>query len=123
LDAWNRQRQEIAAYYNKNLSGLAVKVPVSAPYSTHIYHQYVLRLAASNKGLLEYLRAKGIDSRVFYPLPLHLQKCFGYLGYRKGDFPEAEKAARQILTLPIDPNLTREEQDYIIQSVKEFANG
>jgi len=123
LDAWNRKRQEIAAYYNKNLSGLAVKVPVSAPYSTHIYHQYVLRLAGSNKGLLEYLRAKGIDSRVFYPLPLHLQKCFSYLGYKKGDFPEAENAARQTLTLPIDPNLTREEQDYIIQSVKEFTHG
>ena len=123
LDAWNKKRQEAAGYYNKNLSGLAVKTPVAAPYSTHIYHQYVLRVADSNKGLLEYLRLKGIDSRVFYPLPLHLQECFKYLGYKKGDFPEAEKASRQILTLPIDPNLTREEMDYIIQSVKEFTNG
>ncbi|PIS33458.1 MAG: hypothetical protein COT38_05155 [Candidatus Omnitrophica bacterium CG08_land_8_20_14_0_20_41_16] len=85
-----------------------------------MYHQYILRVPKSNKGILGYLQAKGIDSRVFYPLPLHLQKCFKYLGYKKGDFPEAEKAARQTLTLPIDPNLTPEEKDYIIQSVKEF---
>ncbi|MDD2679601.1 MAG: DegT/DnrJ/EryC1/StrS family aminotransferase [Candidatus Omnitrophica bacterium] len=119
LDAWNKQRQEVAGYFNKHLSYLAVKLPFTAPYSTHIYHQYVLRVPGSNKGLLGYLRAKGIDSRVFYPLPLHLQKCFKYLGYKKGDFPEAEKASRQTLTLPIDPNLTGEEKDYIIQQVRD----
>jgi len=120
LDSWNKQRQELAAYFNKKLAGLAIKTPFIAPYSTHIYHQYILRVPKSNKGILGYLQAKGIDSRVFYPAPLHLQKCFKYLGYKKGDFPEAEKAARQTLTLPIDPNLTQEEKEYIIQSVREF---
>ena len=65
----------------------------------------------------------GQDSRVFYPLPLHLQKCFKYLKYKRGDFPQAESAAKQILTLPIYPELTLEEKDYIVQSVKEFING
>ena len=118
LDEWNKQRQEVARYYNRNLAGLALKTPFVAPYSTHIYHQYVLRTAGPNKALMDYLQSKGIDSRVFYPVALHLQKCFKYLGYKRGDFPEAEKAARQSLTLPIDPGLTREEMDYIIQAVK-----
>ena len=122
LDAWNKKRQEVAEYYNQSLKGLAVKTPFAAPYSTHIYHQYVLRVAGSNKGLLEHLRAKGIDSRVFYPVPLHLQQCFKYLSYRRGDFPEAESAARQVLTLPIYPELSREEKDYIIQSVTEYID-
>ncbi|MDP2043708.1 MAG: DegT/DnrJ/EryC1/StrS family aminotransferase [Candidatus Omnitrophota bacterium] len=123
LDEWNAKRQEVAQYYNRNLAGLTIKTPYLAPYSTHIYHQYVLRISGSNQALMDYLQSKGIDSRVFYPVALHLQKCFKYLGYKRGDFPEAQNAARQSLTLPIDPNLTREEMDYIIQSVKEFING
>ncbi|MFA5096625.1 MAG: DegT/DnrJ/EryC1/StrS family aminotransferase [Candidatus Omnitrophota bacterium] len=122
LDGWNAKRREVAEYYNRYLTGLGLKTPFVPSYTTHIYHQYVLRVQGSNKGLLEYLRNKGIDSRVFYPLPLHLQKCFAYLGYKRGDFPEAEKASRQVLTLPIDPELTREEKDYIVQSVKEYSH-
>lgn len=123
LGEWNAKRQEVAQYYNRNLAGLAIKTPYVAPYTTHIYHQYVLRIAGTNKALMDYLQSKGIDSRVFYPVALHLQKCFKYLGYKRGDFPEAQKATRQALALPIDPNLTQEEKDYIIQSVKEFING
>ncbi|MDD5692698.1 MAG: DegT/DnrJ/EryC1/StrS family aminotransferase [Candidatus Omnitrophica bacterium] len=123
LDRWNRKRQEVAEYYNRNLDGLDIKPPFVPAYTTHIYHQYVLRSAASNNSAVEYLQAKGIDSRIFYPVPLHLQKCFEYLGYRKGDFPESEMAARQIFTLPIYPELTGEEKDYIIQTLKEKING
>ncbi|MFA5063440.1 MAG: DegT/DnrJ/EryC1/StrS family aminotransferase [Candidatus Omnitrophota bacterium] len=123
LAGWNNKRMEIAEFYNRNLASLPIKVPFVADFTTHIYHQYVLRVQGQSKGLLEYLRQKGIDSRVFYPIPLHLQECFKYLGYKKGDLPEAEIAARQILTLPIYPELSREEQDYIIQSVKEYVNG
>ncbi len=119
LDEWNRKRQEVANYYNNNLSGLNLMTPFVPQYTTHIYHQYVLRQPKSNKGLLGYLQAKGIDSRVFYPLPLHLQKCFQYLGYKRGDFPEAEIAARQTVTLPIYPELTQEEKEYIIQQVRD----
>lgn len=91
LDAWNRERQELAAYFNKNLAGLAIKTPFVASYSTHIYHQYILRVSASSKGLMDYLQSKGIDSRVFYPVPLHLQKCFKYLGYKKVVFRSQRK--------------------------------
>lgn len=117
LDEWNKKRQDVAQYYNKNLAGLGIKTPFVASYTTHIYHQYVLRTTGSNKGFMDYLQGKGIDSRVFYPVPLHLQKCFKYLGYKAGDFPEAESAAKQTFTLPIYPELSGEEKDYIIQSV------
>lgn len=120
LDEWNKKRQEVAGYYNQNLAGLAIKIPFVPEYTTHIYHQYTLRTSKSNKKLMDYLQEKGIDSRVFYPVPLHLQKCFKYLGYKAGDFAQAEKAAKQVLSLPIYPELTGEEKDYIIQSVKEF---
>jgi dTDP-4-amino-4,6-dideoxygalactose transaminase len=123
LDQWNKLRQEVARYYNRHLAGLAIKLPTVPVYSTHIYHQYVLRAPGGNKLFMNYLQTRGIDSRVFYPLPLHLQKCFKYLGYKAGDFPQAEQAAKQTLTLPIYPELTSEEKDYIIQSVKEFIHG
>jgi dTDP-4-amino-4,6-dideoxygalactose transaminase len=120
LDEWNRKRQEVAQYYNRNLAGSSFNLPFVPGYTSHIYHQYVLRAPGSNKRFVDHLQAKGVDSRVFYPVPLHLQKCFKYLGYKAGDFPEAEKAAKQTFTLPIYPELTREEKDYIIQSLKEF---
>ncbi|MGD0335676.1 MAG: DegT/DnrJ/EryC1/StrS family aminotransferase [Candidatus Omnitrophota bacterium] len=120
LDEWNRKRQEIARYYNRNLSGLNIKTPFVPDYTTHIYHQYVLRSPVSNKDFIGRLQAKGIDSRVFYPLPLHLQKCFKYLGYKSGDFPEAEEAAQKVFTLPIYPELSKKEKDYIIASVKDL---
>lgn len=122
LDEWNKKRREVAQYYNRSLAGLNLKLPVAADYSTHIYHQYVLKGPVTNKGFIDYLLSKGIDSRVFYPVPLHLQKCFKYLGYKTGDFPESEKAAKQTFTLPIYPELSGEEKDYIIQSVKESIN-
>ncbi len=123
LDEWNRKRQEVAQYYNRNLAELDLKLPVVPDYTTHIYHQYVLRAQGLNTKFINCLQAKGIDSRVFYPVPLHLQECFKYLGYKAGDLPEAEKAAKQTFTLPIYPELTGEEKDYIIQSVKESING
>lgn len=122
LDEWNKKRQLVAQYYNNHLSDLNIKTPVVPSYTTHIYHQYALRTNKSNKGIIDYLQSKGIDSRVFYPVPLHLQKCFKYLGYKIGDFPEAEIAAKQVFTLPIYPELTGEEKDYIINSLKEFIN-
>ena len=120
LDGWNKKRQEVAQYYNGSLTGLPIKTPFVPDYTTHIYHQYVLRSTCSNKRFMNHLQAKGIDSRVFYPIPLHLQKCFKYLGYKIGDFPQAESAARQAFTLPIYPELNQEEKDYIIQAVRNI---
>jgi dTDP-4-amino-4,6-dideoxygalactose transaminase len=120
LDSWNKKRQENANYFNQHLKCLEIKTPFVPAYTTHIYHQYVLRLNSPSAKLIEHLRSRGIDSRVYYPLPLHLQECFKYLGYKKGDFPEAEKAAQQTLAIPVYPDLTKEEMDYIIASIKEF---
>ena len=120
LDSWNKKRQENAAYYNQRLEGLSLRTPKLSKYSTHIYHQYVLRLPSTSAKLKDYLKDKGIDSRVYYPLPLHLQECFKYLGYKKGDFPESEKAATHTLAIPVYPDLTKEEMDYIVNSIKEF---
>jgi len=123
LDEWNKKRQEVAQYYNKGLAGINIKTPFVPNYTTHIYHQYTLRMSVSNKGIIEHLLAKGIDSRIFYPVPLHLQKCFKYLGYKKGDFPESEKASQQVLSIPSDPCLSVEEREYIVNSIREFLKG
>ena len=123
LDEWNKKRQEVALYYNQNLAGLNIKTPFVPNYTTHIYHQYTLKAQKSNQKIIDGLQAKGIDSRVFYPVPLHLQKCFKYLGYKTGQIPVAEKIAKQVFTLPIYPELTSQEKDYIITIVKELLHG
>lgn len=120
LDSWNKKRQENAIYFNQRFQGLNIETPFVPSYNTHIYHQYVLRLNSPSSKLIEHLRNKGIDARVYYPLPLHLQKCFKYLGYKRGDFPESEKAAVQTLAIPVYPDLAREELDYIVDSIREF---
>ena len=119
-DSWNKKRRENAEYYNKELRGLELQTPFVPSFNKHIYHQYVLRLNSSSRILIEHLRHKGIDARVYYPLPLHLQKCFSYLGYHKGDFPESEKASIQTLAIPVYPDLTMKEKDFVINSIKEF---
>lgn len=121
LDSWNKSRSEVARYYNRNLAGLNIKLPFVPDYTSHIYHQYTLRASGASNKFMDYLQEKGIDSRVFYPVPLHLQKCFKYLGYKRGDFLQAELAAKQVFTLPIWPELTAEEKDYIVQAVKEAS--
>ena len=122
LDGWNKARQENAQYFNQQLKGLPLAIPYVSDYTTHIYHQYVLRMNGSSRKLMEHVRNKGIDSRVYYPVPLHLQKCFKYLGYKRGDFPEAEKACKETLAIPVYPDLTQEEKDYIVSSIKEYFN-
>lgn len=120
-DGWNKKRREIADFYRQELKDLgALKTPLVPEYSTHIYHQFVLRLNTSSEKLIEHLKSKDIDARVYYPIPLHLQKCFRYLGYKKGDFPESEKAALQTAAIPIYPDLTREEKEHIVLSIREF---
>ena len=120
LDSWNKRRQDNAEYFNQQLKGLPIKTPFVPGYTNHIYHQYVLRMNGSSQKLIEHLRDKGIDSRVYYPAPLHLQKCFKYLGYKRGDFPEAEKASKETLAIPVYPDLTKEELDFITVSIKEY---
>ena len=122
LDGWNKRRQENAEYFNQQLKGLPLNTPFVPEYTTHIYHQYILRLNGASLKLIEHLRAKGIDSRVYYPVPLHLQKCFKALGYKKGDFPVSEQACKETLAIPVYPDLTREEKDHIVSSIKGYFN-
>ena len=105
LDEWTRRRQENAARYRALLADAPVGLPRPAPYQTrHVYNQFVIR-STQRDPLQAHLTAQGIGTQIYYPLPLHLQTCFRDLGYREGDFPESEKAAREVLALPIHEHL------------------
>lgn len=130
LDGWLQGRKEKASYYDKRFeeSGLVEKgwiLPPKALYKNkglknyHTYHQYVIRVKKRDE-LQKFLKEKGIPTAIYYPLPLHLQKCFAYLGYKEGDFPEAEKACKEVLAVPIYPELTTQHQDFIVSSISRF---
>lgn len=120
LDAWNEARRERAAHYAQLLARVPeVTPPVVDPRCEHTFHQYVVR-APRRDELLEHLRSRGVGARVFYPVPLHLQPCFAELGYQQGDLPEAERASREVLALPIYPELQAQEQEYVVETVASF---
>jgi dTDP-4-amino-4,6-dideoxygalactose transaminase len=93
--------------------------PGSAGFHYHIYHQYVIATPRRND-LRAYLSDKGIGTEIYYPVPLHLQDCFQDLGYQEGSYPKSEEAARTTLALPIYPELTVEQQEYVVNSIGEF---
>ncbi|HUQ49849.1 MAG TPA: DegT/DnrJ/EryC1/StrS family aminotransferase [Terriglobales bacterium] len=128
IQQWNAKRAERAAAYNLLLKsagllgskGLGpVRLLESRPEAHHIYHQYVVRVDRRDE-LRDFLTSKGIGSEVYYPIPLHMQRCFIYLGYCEGDLPESEKAAREVLALPMFPELTAEEQAAVVNAISEF---
>jgi len=118
LDEWNNQRRNIAEKYNTELEEI-VKVPYIEPENESVFHQYTIR-TPKRDDLRNYLTEKGIGSAIHYPFPLHFQQAFSYLGYKEGDFPVSEKAAKEVLSLPIQNILTETEVDYVINSIKEF---
>lgn len=120
INKWNKTRIKIAQYYNKHLSGVAGLTTPST--NNHVFHQYTIRLHSeeARNGLRKYLQKVGIPTMIYYALPLHLQLAFRYFGNKTGDFPEAEKAAKEVLSLPIYPELKRVEMDYIIRNVKKI---
>ena len=122
LDVWNDRRRAIAARYGQLLAGAAapgrLTLPVEAPGRRHVYHQYVVRVA-DRDAVRKRLSERGIGSAVFYPIPLHLQDCFVALGGREGDFPHAEKAAREVLALPMFAELTEAEIERVAEAVLE----
>jgi len=119
LDKWSQARRNNAAYYTKKFAGSPVVTPVIRPECVSIFNQYVIRVPRRDE-LLKHLAAKNIGCEVYYPVPLHLQECFAYLGKGVGSFPESEKAAKEALALPIYPELTDEMKDYVVKTVLEF---
>ena len=123
LDECIEERRRIADRYRMLFAerelGEFVTTPHELPGNYHTYHQYVIR-AQKRDELMDFLAAEGIVSRVYYPLPLHLQKCFAFLGGRRGDYPESERLAEECLALPIFPCLTMEEQQWTADTIAKF---
>ncbi len=119
LESWNRKRKENAAYYNAQLKRLPLKLPVIDDDTSHIFHHYVIRTQRRDE-LQSFLKERGIMTGVYYPLPLHLQPCFIYLGYKEGDFPIAERSAKTSLALPVYPELKKAERKYVAETIGAF---
>ena len=122
LDGWSAARRAHAAYYDEALAGIdGLTTPVVRPGNESIVNQYTLRVAGGKRDALrEHLTAAGIGSSVYYPIPLHLQECFAYLGYREGQFPESERASREVLSIPVFPKLSEAQMEYVVQTVRGF---
>jgi dTDP-4-amino-4,6-dideoxygalactose transaminase len=124
LEEWTAKRLKNAAYYDQlfdeiHYQDLGIAIPYVQYNNRHIYNQYVIRVRKRDE-LREFLAHEGIGTDVYYPLPLHLQECYQGLGYGAGDFPNAEQAARETLALPIYPELTQEQQQYVVSKIEEF---
>jgi len=126
VEKWNQQRRERAATYNRLFTDAGLTSPQSpisllktSADATHVFHQYVIQ-AARRDELRKFLLERGIATEVYYPIPLHLQPVFAYLGYKKGDLPESESAASEVLALPMFPELTEQEQGLVVASIAEF---
>jgi dTDP-4-amino-4,6-dideoxygalactose transaminase len=118
LDKWTKLRRNHAEYYNKNLPEEIIK-PVERKNAKHVYYMYEIRVKQRDE-LMKYLKEKGISTGIHYPIPLHLQPAYKKLGHKKGDFPVAEKLAEEILSIPIYPEIKKEQLDYIIENIKSF---
>src|SRR4051794_6683541 len=120
LAGWSARRRQNAAHYDAALGDLAdVRTPVVRPENESIFNQYTIRVPQRD-ALQAFLKARGIGTAIYYPLPLHLQPCFAYLGYRKGQCPESERAANEVLSLPIFPELSDAQLDEVVAGVRAF---
>lgn len=120
LESWSEARRRNAAYYDAAFADVAeIATPWVDPANTSIYNQYTIR-TSQRDALQAHLKERGIGSNVYYPLPLHLQPCFAYLGYSEGQCPESERAAKEVLSLPVFPELTTAQLDEVIAAVRAF---
>jgi len=119
LDAWNAARRKAAEQYTALLKGTPVTPPSTEPHCEHIFHQYTIR-APRRDELAAYLKERGIPHAIYYPVPLHLQQAFAMSGGRKGDFPVTERAAAEVLSLPMHTELTQEQLVFIADAIKGF---
>ena len=132
IEGWNEARRTIARRYHRSFhaAGLAesgtyprhgIVLPQEVPGAHHVWHQYVIR-SARRDALRQFLAARKIGSEIYYPVPLHMQEALKRLGYAEGDFPEAERAAREVLALPIFPELREDEQQTVVAAIAEFLS-
>jgi dTDP-4-amino-4,6-dideoxygalactose transaminase len=128
IEAWNQQRRQRAATYDGLLAdaglvskkiGSRIRPLQTSPHAFHVFHQYVIR-ADRRDELRKFLGDRGIGTEIYYPIPLHLQPCFTYLGYSAGDLPESERAAGEVFALPMFPELTETEQKCVVESIADF---
>jgi len=121
LEKWHEGRRRNAAFYDRALADLPIVRPAVRPYNYSIYNQYTVRVPGGKRDALrQHLSSAGIGTDIYYPVPLHAQECFAHLGYREGDLPHSEAAAREVLSLPIYPELTQEQLQHVADTIKGF---
>ncbi len=120
LDAWSDARARNAARYDELLADANVVTPTARDFARHVYNQYTIRVARRDE-LMTHLKEREIGCAIYYPVPLHLQRCFAHLGYTEGDLPVSEKAAREVISIPVYPELTDEMLAYVAESIREFS--
>jgi dTDP-4-amino-4,6-dideoxygalactose transaminase len=124
LERWHEARQKRAERYRQLFQDLlpsvpGLRLPATQYENRHIFHQYVIR-APERDQLRQYLLQEGVGTEVYYPVPLHLQECYSFLNHRPNDFPVSERAAQEVLALPIFPELTEDQQVYVVDRIKTF---
>jgi dTDP-4-amino-4,6-dideoxygalactose transaminase len=119
LEKWNNRRREIAERYWNGLHLLPMYVPKDKEHEHSVYHTFIIQ-TDKRDALMTYLREQGVDTKIHYPVPIHLQKAAAYLGYKKGDFPVTEKQCETILSLPVFPQLDNNQIDYVIEKITSF---
>lgn len=121
LTQFNKARKEVADYYDEAFKGTGIIVPLRVNYSSHIFHQYTIRVGNGKRDeLKKFLETKNIPSMVYYPGPLHMQKAYEYLGYSEKDFPVTTLLCKEVLSLPMHPEMEKQQLEYITNSILEF---
>jgi len=124
LDTWSDKRKANADYYRELFTDAGLTEQIGLPFERenvrHIYNQFVIRVPGRRDELKQFLAENEIGTDIYYPVSLHQQECFEYLGYKTGDFPESERASKETLALPIFPELKREQQEYVVKQIAEF---
>ena len=119
LDEWSQKRRDNAEYYNRKFEGTVVQTPYISTDCVTIYNQYIIRVPRRDE-VVAHLKENNIGCEIYYPVPMHFQECFQYLGYKRGDFPEVEKASDEVMAIPVYPELTDEMKDYVVEMLLSF---
>ena len=121
LAQWSQRRRDNASYYDDKFKDTVAQRPYVSPDCVTIYNQYVIRVPRRDE-VVAHLKANDIGCEIYYPLPMHMQECFAYLGYGEGDMSEAEKAAKEVMAIPVYPELTDEMKDHVVETILSFLS-